>query len=232
MRGVKRSTQLDLAFRSRHGGARPGAGRKRLPAHLRHTPHRSRAPHRESYPVHVTLRSRFASLRRQVLLRTVLTALRVSNRAWFRIAHYSIQANHIHLIVEAESHAALASGMRGLAIRLARRANRMLRRHGQFWADRWYDSPLRTPRQVRHALVYVLQNRQKHAPSTVRVPQLDPLSSAQWFDGFARGIPRGFRSVGPPCVVRAHSWLLRIGWKKRGLIEPNELPQGVATRRT
>jgi len=52
-----------------------------------------------------------------------------------------------------------------------------------------------------------LQNHKKHAGSVA----LDPLSSAGSFDGFASARPVTFRSVGPPCVVRAETWLLRIG---------------------
>jgi len=47
------------------GGARKGAGRKRLPAALRHTPHRARAKHQARHPVPVTLRAFTRSLRSQ-----------------------------------------------------------------------------------------------------------------------------------------------------------------------
>jgi len=123
--------------------------------------------------------------------------LRDSNREWFRIVHYSLQDNHVHLIVEAESTASLASGMRGLAVRVARRMNRLLFRRGSFWADRWHGRALASPREVRNALLYVLQNRRKHAPVRTRcgswgVPDLDVLSSAQWFNGSPHGCRMGF----------------------------------------
>jgi putative transposase len=97
------------------------------------------------------------------VVRTVLVALRDSQRAGFRIVHYSVQHNHVHLIVEAGSTRELASGVRGLAVRIARRVNRLLFRGGRFWADRWHGRALTSPRQVRNALVYVLQNHRKHA---------------------------------------------------------------------
>jgi len=217
--------QLQLRLSSRRrGGARLGAGRKRLPAELRHTPHRARPVHRAAHPVHVTVRASFRSLRSQHVAQTVLGALRASNRDDFRIAHYSVQDNHVHLIVEAESREKLSSGMRGLMIRLARRVNRLLFRRGRFWADRRHGRALTGLRQVRNALVYVLQNHRKHARSAaMRV--LDPLSSSQWFDGFADPIPRGFRSTGPPCVLPARSWLLTLGWRRRGLIRFSESPR-------
>jgi len=215
--------QLPLPFRTAHGGARRGAGRKRLPPHLRHTPHRTRGTHRAAHPVHVTLRARWFSLRQQTMLRAVLGALRASNRGWFRTVHYSVQQNHIHLIVEAQDARTLASSMRGLVVRIARRVNRLLRRKGRFWADRWHGEPLTSPRQVRSALVYVLQNWRKHQPRRAR-ERLDPCSSAEWFTGFVEALPAGFRSIGPPCVTCPQTWLLRVGWRRHGNISQSEAP--------
>jgi REP element-mobilizing transposase RayT len=184
--------QLGLIFtKDRRGGARTGAGRKCLASQLRHTPHRSRARHQAANPVHVTLRASVRSLRKQFVVRTVLGALRDSNSERFRIAHYSVQENHLHLIVEAGSKAALSTGMRSLMVRLAKRINKLLFRRGRFWADRWHGNALTVPRQVRNALVYVLQNRKKHAHRNAHeaCASIDPLSSAQWFDGFADPIP-------------------------------------------
>jgi len=204
----------------RRGGARRGAGRKPRAAHLRRTPHRVRAVHRKAHPVHVTLRAGVRSLRSQRVARTLLGGLRDSNRDWFRVVQYSVQENHLHLIVEAADSDSLWAGVRGLMVRVARRVNRLLRRRGRFWADRWHGRDLEGPRQVRNALVYVLQNHKKHARSA----SLDPLSSAGSFDGFASALPAAFRSIGPPCVAMAKTWLLKIGWRRRGLIGLTEAP--------
>ncbi len=237
--------QLGLLFsKPGRGGSRQGAGRKRLPAGLSSTPHRARPKHQAAYPVHVTLRAFVYSLRKQVVARAVLRALRDSHKKAFRIAHYSVQDNHVHLIVEAENQFALSSGLRGLAIRVARRVNQLLLRRGRFWADRWHGHVLKSPREVRNALVYVLKNRHKHAhkhanASTMRVisdrpasvpsapGKIDELSSARWFNGFANPIriPTACRRGEPPCVARANTWLLRIGWRRYGLICESEVPK-------
>ncbi len=100
--------QLSLTFSKTHrGGVREGAGRKR--SRLSHTPHRARAKHQAAHPVHVTLRASLRSLRNQQLARTVLGALRDSRRKHFRVTHYSIQDNHIHLLVEAQDKLTLSS---------------------------------------------------------------------------------------------------------------------------
>lgn len=109
-----------------------------------------------------------------------------------------------------------------MEIRIARRVNRLLFRRGRFWADRGHGRALASPSQIRNALIYVLQNRKKHA-RCVDEPALDALSSAQWFDGFCPPIPVGFRSIGPPGAAPG-TWLLTVGWKKRGLIDWREGP--------
>jgi len=215
-----KATHLTLSFPQRHGGARRGAGRKPSAAHLRRVPHRARAIHRKAHPVHVTLRAGLRSLRTRRIAHTLLLGLRDSNKECFRVVHYSIQENHVHLLVEADTTEALASGVRGLMVRIARRVNHLLHRRGRFWADRWHGRALESPRQVRNTLVYVLQNHKKHARSA----SLDPLSSAGSFDGFAAPLPRGFRSVGPPWVVCARTWLLAKGWRRWGLIGLSEAP--------
>ena len=183
--------------------------------------------------MHVTLRAESRSLRHRFVSKTVLRALHDSNSAHFRVVHYSLQDNHVHLIIEAAGTAALLSGMRGLMVRVARRVNRLLFRRGRFWADRWHGRALTGPRQVRNALVYVLQNRLKHgrmshfnarAPNSAYSP-LDPLSSAQWFHGFATSLPVGFRSIGPPCLAPAKTWLLSVGWLRHGRIRIEEAPK-------
>ena len=214
--------QLGLVFTKQpRGGVRLGAGRKPLPAGQRHTPHRARPQHKAAHPVHVTLRAAVRSLRSQHVVRTVLGALRDSRRASFRIVHYSIQHNHLHLILEAESAPQLSSAVRGIMVRIARRVNKLLSRSGRLWADRWHSHALKTPREVRNTLRYVLQNHLKHRSTNT---PLDPLSSAQWFNGFATPIPATFRSIGPPCTA-APKWLLRVGWERHGKIGISEGPK-------
>jgi REP element-mobilizing transposase RayT len=187
--------------------------------------------------VHVVLRSKFRPLRNQFTFPTVERALARATRArlGFRVVHFSVQHDHLHLIVEASSKRALSRGMQGLAIRIARRLNQLVNRSGKVWADRFFARALTSPRSVRNALVYVLNNFRKHrARGAARI---DPYSSAPYFDGFRelrgavpRDVPRtptlplAPRGLSPPesapdtPVVRAKTWLARVGWRRAGLL--------------
>jgi REP element-mobilizing transposase RayT len=214
---------LDLTPPPGWGGCRTGAGRK--PAVLRHVPHRMRAPVARHTPCHVTLRVRRGapSLRDGRLVREVERTWRAAReRGSFRLVHYSLQHDHVHLVVEAESPDALARGMMSLGARLARAVNRIFGRRGAVLAERFHVRILRTPREVRNALAYVLLNFRKHAIGIGRAyGAIDPASSARWFDGWRRGPPP---ARDEPAVSPARSWLLRVGWWRHGRIDPSEVP--------
>src|SRR5262249_48845284 len=66
-----------------------------------------------------------------------------ANRFGFRLVHYSVQGNHVHLLVEAEDERALSRGMNGLGVRMARGLNRVMGRTGKVLADRYHARILR-----------------------------------------------------------------------------------------
>jgi REP element-mobilizing transposase RayT len=222
-RGAARpSRQLALVFRSR-GGARKGAGRKPTGAKAG-VSHARRPDFKARHPLHVTMKVRqgLPSLRHKALASLVFSAFRAAKqRLGVKLVHFSIQTNHIHLIIEAPERGALSRAMQGLAVRLARRLNARIGRRGQLFSDRYHARALRTPLEVRRALLYVLKNHEHH--TRIRhAPSLDPLSSAPYFDGFSQGTLTQ-RSHDAP-IAEPSTWLLRIGWRRHGLIGREEHP--------
>lgn len=240
-RGAANTGQAELRFRT-WGGARAGAGRPRSSTRMSH---QARPRVSRDVPLHVTLRvaAGVPSLRSARLFRVVRGALAAQPANEARIVHYSVQSNHLHLIVEAASTAALARGLQGFTIRLAKRLNRALGRKGRLVADRFHARPLATPLEVRRALGYVLDNYRRHADQRgPRLPLsfLDPCSSAAWFDGWRPGVvhaPPDPRAPRDPCPTLPRgtspprSYLLRRGWRRHGLLSPFEPPPPRATRR-
>jgi REP element-mobilizing transposase RayT len=150
------------------------------------------------------------------------------DRGGFRLNHYSIQGNHVHLIVEAECRDALGRGMKAIGARLARAVNRVFRRSGPVLADRYHVRVLRTPREVRNALAYVLLNARRHAAragrALSRALAIDPASSGRWFEGWCRPVGEmGPASPGRMPVALPRGWLLAVGWKRGGLLNPDAI---------
>ena len=181
-------------------------------------PHRARPVHNASYPLHVTMRARgeAKSLRRGRLFFRIKDAIAAAQKDRFRIVQYSVQGDHIHMLVEANDSDALSAGMRGLSVRIGHAVNRCLERRGRLFLERYHARPLRTPREVRNALVYILMNHKHHGGRDL----IDACSSAHWFDGF-----RGpFVPAADPPTRAARTWLATVGWRRIGLIDLSESP--------
>jgi REP element-mobilizing transposase RayT len=139
-------------------------------------------------------------------------------RFGFMLAHYSIQTTHLHLIAEARDRRALSRGMQGLLVRAARALNRVWARKGSVFSDRHHARALRSPREVRRALMYVLHNARHHG---LRVVGVDAFSSGPWFDGWTH---RMIASKRASPLAAAKTWLLRLGWRRHGLLGVNATP--------
>jgi hypothetical protein len=149
----------------------------------------------------------------------VLAQITAAKRRFLRIVHFSVQSNHIHLLVEANDRGVLGRGMKGFAVRVARHLNRLLSSRGSIFGDRYHARALRTPREVRNALVYVLFNHKKHG----HIQLLDPCSSAQFFEGWSDArLAKARGSPGDWPVAAGETWLLGHGWKRLGLLTPSD----------
>lgn len=232
--GTRGTTQLELAFSARAvgwGGRRDRAGRRKKPG--AGVPHCARPRHAARHPVHVTVRvaREAASLRADAVFPSVRRALARASREAFRLVEFSVQRDHLHLLVEAEDEEALARGMQGLGVRVARATNRVLGRRGRVWAERYHARALTSPRAVRNVLVYLLHNARKHGVSRAWV---DRCSSAPWFDGFLDDdLPTwSSRPRAPPATDEiderptavARTWLASVGWRRLGLIALHDRP--------
>jgi REP element-mobilizing transposase RayT len=153
-------------------------------------------------------------------------------REHFRITDWSVQGNHLHLVAEASSAEALSRGIQGFAISAAKRLNGVLGRRGAVFADRYHSRILRTPREVRNCLSYVMLNARRHGVHRCPVHP-DVLSSWECFDGWRKPLTELLqlaRAAGPPSAAEPRTWLRRVGWRRRGLICASEAPGGHRAR--
>jgi len=226
---TRRTRQTKLPFHSgRHGGAREGAGRPRK-AGRRRVVHRKREGFSSARPLHVTIRvvDEVGVLRKRKRYQVLHEVFCQTARKGFRICHYSVQDDHIHLIVEASNRAAMSSGMRSVNVRIGKGMNRKLGRDsGTVIADRYHEEHLGSPRQVRNTLAYVLNNLRKHVMTemgtTCEWDWVDPCSSAQYFDGWKNKDPVPITSESP--VDAPRTFLLKRLWRRHRLIDVNAIP--------
>ncbi|HZS41580.1 MAG TPA: transposase [Polyangia bacterium] len=180
------------------GGARPNSGRpKKLGAGVSHL----RRPRLASrFPVHVVVRVNRETwnLRAGRCFRVLQRAFRIArDRFGMRLCHFSVIGNHLHLLVEATDEKALSKGMHGLGVRMAKALNRVMKKKGRVYSDRYYSRALKTPSEVARAMNYVMNNAVKH--ELVR-RGIDPRSS--------------WSAENADCVTAARTWLLERGWRR------------------
>jgi putative transposase len=185
---------------------RAGDGRRKLGK----VPHRRRPKLSPRHPVHVTWRvlSHVWNLRSQRCFSRIRRCFqRGRDRFGFRLVHFSVQGNHIHMLVEAPDERALARGMQGLGVRIAKALNRLMQRKGTVFADHYHARQLRSPTQVANAIAYVLMNFLHHFPEEAarRGREMRDRFSSAWHEG----------GTDPP-VVEPRTWLLSVGWRLRG----------------
>jgi REP element-mobilizing transposase RayT len=210
--------------------------------------HAARAEHDSRHPVHVSMRrvKRAPSLRVERIFRAILGQLARVKRSGVRVVHYSVQHDHLHLIVEGHGRHDLSAQMRKLFSRIALAVNAIAKRRGSLFRDRHHREELDGPTKTRHALVYVLFNDRKHhaqnggAITDELLSDLDDRSSAAWLDGWdpragppsevlarLRARDADIDGFGAPCTA-PQTWLAREGWRirtRRGAIKVHELPR-------
>ena len=199
--GRRATKQLGLGLKYRgRGGYRPGAGRPKKPG--AGVPHVRRPALAARHPVHVTARVRDEAgrLRTRACFAAVASCIGEGReREGFRVTHFSVQSNHLHLLVEADDAVALARGIQGLSVRIARAVNRVLGRRGKVFADRYHARALRSPTEVANAIAYVLGNAMIHRARRGRPVSTDDVDLLTSY---------GHRQL----VAQPRTWLLRIGW--------------------
>ena len=187
-------SQLSFEITKR-GGKRRNAGRKKLLAS--EPAHKKREKITRHLPGHATLKFRAGvpSLRTLRGEKTVKRAIRCAAEFGLRVIEYSIQQDHLHLLIEAESNDALTRGMISLKTSIAK----ALKVGGSIFRGRYHLHVLKTPTEIRNAINYVVYNRAKHMKVK---PFIDRFSSAH---------PDGMFEAG---LTSAYSWLLRTAFER------------------
>src|SRR5512145_1751012 len=149
---------------------------------------RSRVPHETrpdvNGPAHIVWRIRrgLPGLRTPKVLRRLERAFRSSKeQKGFALTHYSIQDDHLHLVVEVWNCRDLSRALQALGIRIAKALNSLWRRRkGHVFAERYFAAAMTSVRQMFRTIRYVLNKGRKHGTWTVK-GRPDPYSSGPWF---------------------------------------------------
>ena len=186
-----------------------------------YVPHRTR-PKVYNGPVHTTVHliDGLPCLRSEPEHACIVKAIGAAQQRFgCQIVDFSVLSNHLHLILEAPDAERLSQAMKSLLVRIARGLNKLWKRKGSIFRERFHCVVMKTVAQIRRTVTYVLQNARKHG---MQLWPIDPCSSGSWFDGWERPPPPQ-RRANPGVPPR--TWLLSTGWKRHGLIRFEESPR-------
>ncbi|MEQ1876432.1 MAG: transposase [Bdellovibrionia bacterium] len=228
MKRSRKGSQLSFEKVGGWGGKRDGAGRPNRSGLVNHM----RRPKIETrYPLHVTwrLRKDLPDIRAGKYLRAFKVAAARAKTRGLRVLHYSFEANHIHMIVEADSNAKLANGMRSLGCRLGKRVRTLTNEtktrpgRGSIFVGRYHMHVLKNPTETKNALEYVLLNHAKHMKF---IEHIDVYSSGYYFREWKKLLGRRFTHIlreqfqlseepgSNDALSAPKSWLAQTGWMK------------------
>ena len=222
---AEKQVGIEFLIGGKTEAARKRGGRKKGPnpkvAHVR----RDEIPPNTPCEVTVKIRKGLPRLRTARFNRAFRgTLIECCMREGFRVVKYTIQKNHFHFVIEADSKRCLSNGMASLGARIAHCVHRVFDVEGEVLHGRYHVRQLKTPYEVKNALRYVLLNARKHFMQEFGHPppvRIDECSSGAWFDGWTCGVDPPDR---PREVAEPTCWLLRVGWRRHGLIDPAEVP--------
>ena len=177
--------------------------------------------------MHITARARpgLPSFRAQRIAMLVWLQMRRLNDERFQIVHFSIQKDHVHLIVEANDRETIIRKMQGFMISFAKRLNLLLgRKRGKVWSDRYFRRDVTGSRDMHNVLAYVFGNAKKHGIIPRDALVLDSGSSAWTFEGWDLRVelPPDKNRWKPP---RPRTRLLRKDWIAHGLLRVSSVPR-------
>jgi putative transposase len=215
-------SQTSFKFMS-HGGRRKGAGRRRLRLH--DPEHVARPRIHSRIPFHVTLRFDQAvpNLRNEKFLLRFTEAIKKGRKKGLDINHFTIESTHIHFMGETESNETLRRGMLSIQGCLVWALKKLFAYFGRVFQGRYHLHELKTPREVRHALLYVIFNHAKHCQTGWFA---DAFSSAHAFKELREFVrspgrsPRWQERI-DQALAPAKSWLQTVGWRRGRRSEKN-----------
>jgi len=223
-----KTIQLDLFTNRGRGGRRRGAGRPPCKDSLQR--HQTRPEFKSTEPLHLNIKliKGLPTLRAKNKFKLIKRAILKARVRGLRIIHFSIQSNHLHLLIESENKRELGRGMQSFCISLAKSLNGFLKRQGKVFMERYHLHILKTPTEVRNALRYIFMNFAKHTrtphcfdaystlvcfPDKIKLGLARVNTYALFKNKFNRQKFQEYKEEMNLLLAPAQSWFLNFGWK-------------------
>lgn len=192
-----------------------GAGRPAI--HDRGIRHIARDEIKRSTPLHLTIKIERtkAGLRNKSILKILHRAIKKARMAGLSINHYTLEFDHIHLLVEASDKLSTSKGMQSFGITLSKGINKLKGLKGRVFKTRYHYRKLSSRNEIRNVLNYILGNSIKHKQASSIVSPYNSIMAVKSF----RNLYPGFEAM-IESVIAESSVLLDLKAELRDILSP------------
>lgn len=179
-KSIRKNTQLSLTNPK-------GAGRKAI--HDKGIRHIERELITKETVLHLTLKIKKekSSLKNKFILKTLQNSIKKARLLGLKVLQYTLEYDHVHLLVEASNNISLGKGMQSLGISFSKGINKIKGQKGSVFKTRYHFRKLKTPQEIKNALSYILGNGIKHKEAFSILSPYNSLSSVRDFKNLYPG---------------------------------------------
>jgi len=164
-----------------------GAGRPAVhDPGIRHT---ERPVLTKSASLHLTVKIKRikADLKNKSILSILKKAILNTRKQGLRVIHYSLEFDHVHLLIEAENNLILAKGMQSFGVTFSKAINRLRKLKGGVYKHRYHFRRIVGARQLKNVLNYIFSNGVKHKTAKTIVNPYNSIKAEKRYRLFFRG---------------------------------------------
>ncbi|MFA6238606.1 MAG: transposase [Bacteriovorax sp.] len=167
-----------------------GAGRPAI--HDRGIRHVARDEIKRRTPLHLTIKinKEKSGLRNKSIIKALHSSIKKARLIGLRVIHYTLEYDHVHLLIETESNVLLGKGMQSFGISFSKGINKIKGLKGQVFKTRYHFRKLKTPAEIKNAINYILGNSVKHKQASSIITPYNSLPAIADFSRLYPGFER------------------------------------------
>jgi REP element-mobilizing transposase RayT len=129
--------------------------------------HRERPKLSKLSSLHLTIKIKRikADLKNKSILIILKRAIMNARIKGLRVIHYSLEYDHVHLLIEAHDNDILGRGMQSLGVTLVRGINKIKKLKGVVYKHRYHFRKINSSRELKIVMNYIFHNGVKHGTS-------------------------------------------------------------------
>jgi REP element-mobilizing transposase RayT len=185
---VRKHTQISLL--NIKGAGRPAKN----DAGIRHT---SRPLIIKPSSLHLTVKVKHikADIKNKIILHLLKRAIMNGRRQGLKIIHFSLEYDHVHLLIEADNNTLLGKGMKAFGVTFAKAINRLRKLRGAVYKHRYHFRRIESCSQLKNVLHYIFNNGIRHGTSSNVISRYNSLRAEEKYYLFCKKLDYDFELI-------------------------------------